>query len=192
MKNGKKLYNERAITFFHETERYANDLNIYNRSKNGTNLRDDLIVWIARDNITGRFNRYWQKRSSFLTFLSITKKLTYKIPRNNGCFLILGQLRGSNGWHITFIATYISYYAYRYSHLRCFLIRNRTFDTIPLRLPSRMTYRICLVLSSAPNNFQYRRFTVYKIHKRKKLVDARTTAVLLACVRWRVCTLKQT
>ena len=30
MKNGKKLYNERGITFFHETERYVNDLNIYN------------------------------------------------------------------------------------------------------------------------------------------------------------------
>ena len=33
MKNGKKLYNERGITFFHETERYVNNLNIYNRSK---------------------------------------------------------------------------------------------------------------------------------------------------------------
>ena len=43
MKNGKKLYNERRITFFHETERYVNNLNIYNRSKNGTNLWDDLI-----------------------------------------------------------------------------------------------------------------------------------------------------
>ena len=43
MKNGKKLYNERGITFFHETERYVNNLNIYNRSKNGTNLWDDLI-----------------------------------------------------------------------------------------------------------------------------------------------------
>ena len=41
MKNGKKLYNERGITFFHETERYVNNLN--NRSKNGTNLWDDLI-----------------------------------------------------------------------------------------------------------------------------------------------------
>lgn len=40
-----------------------------------------------------------------------------------------------------------------------------------------MTYRICLVLSSAPNNFQHRRFTVYKIHKRKKLVDARTSII---------------
>ena len=44
LKNGKKMYNERGITFFHETERYVNDLNIYNRSKNGTNLWDDLIV----------------------------------------------------------------------------------------------------------------------------------------------------
>ena len=44
MKNGKKLYNERGITFFHETERYLNNLNIYNRSKNGTNLWDDLIL----------------------------------------------------------------------------------------------------------------------------------------------------
>ena len=43
MKNGKKLYNERGITFFHETERYVNNLNIYNRSKNGTNLWDDII-----------------------------------------------------------------------------------------------------------------------------------------------------
>ena len=45
LKNGKKLYNERGITFFHETERYVNDLNIYNRSKNGTNLWDDLIIF---------------------------------------------------------------------------------------------------------------------------------------------------
>ena len=42
LKNGKKLYNERGITFFRETERYVNDLNIYNRSKNGTNLWGDL------------------------------------------------------------------------------------------------------------------------------------------------------
>ena len=46
LKNGKKLYNERGIIFFHETERYANDLNIYNRSKNGTNLWDDLIYLV--------------------------------------------------------------------------------------------------------------------------------------------------
>ena len=47
LKNGKKLYNVRGITFFHETERYVNDLNIYNRSKNGTNLWDDLTVqWL--------------------------------------------------------------------------------------------------------------------------------------------------
>ena len=32
LKNGKKLYNERGITFFHETESYVN-LNIYNRCK---------------------------------------------------------------------------------------------------------------------------------------------------------------
>ena len=43
LKNGKKLYNERGITFFHETESYVNNLNIYNRSKNGTNLWDDLL-----------------------------------------------------------------------------------------------------------------------------------------------------
>ena len=42
-KNGNKLYNERGVTVFHETERYVNNLNIYNRSKNGTNLWDDLI-----------------------------------------------------------------------------------------------------------------------------------------------------
>ena len=45
MKNGKKLYNERGIAFSHETERYVNNLNIYNRSKNGTNLWDDLIIF---------------------------------------------------------------------------------------------------------------------------------------------------
>ena len=45
LKNGKKLYNERGIAFFHETERYVNNLNIYNRSKNGTNLWDDLIQY---------------------------------------------------------------------------------------------------------------------------------------------------
>ena len=45
LKNGKKLCNERGITFFHETERYVNNLNIYNRSKNGTNLWDDLILF---------------------------------------------------------------------------------------------------------------------------------------------------
>ena len=44
LKNGKKLYNEREITFFRETERYVNNLNMYNRSKNGTNLWDDLIL----------------------------------------------------------------------------------------------------------------------------------------------------
>ena len=48
LKNGKKLYNERGITFFHETERYVNNLNIYNRSKNGTNLWDDLIFMLGR------------------------------------------------------------------------------------------------------------------------------------------------
>ena len=42
LNNGKKLYNEWGITSFHETERYVNDLNIYNRSKNGTNVWDDL------------------------------------------------------------------------------------------------------------------------------------------------------
>ena len=47
MKNGKKLYNERGITFFHETERYVNNLNIYNRSKSDTNLWDDLIYYGA-------------------------------------------------------------------------------------------------------------------------------------------------
>ena len=47
LKNGKKLYNERGITFFHETERYVNNLNIYNRSKSDTNLWDDLIYYGA-------------------------------------------------------------------------------------------------------------------------------------------------
>ena len=45
LKNGKKLYNERGITFSHETERYVNNLNIYNRSKNGMNLWYDLIFY---------------------------------------------------------------------------------------------------------------------------------------------------
>ena len=53
LKNGKKLYNERGITFFHETERYVNKLNIYNRSKNGTNLWDDLIEYCI--NTTTKF-----------------------------------------------------------------------------------------------------------------------------------------
>ena len=44
LKNGKKLYNERGLIFFHETERYVNNLNIYNRSKNRTNLWNDLIL----------------------------------------------------------------------------------------------------------------------------------------------------
>ena len=48
MKNGKKLYNERGITFFHETERYVYNLNVYNRWKNGTNLWDDLIFPLWR------------------------------------------------------------------------------------------------------------------------------------------------
>ena len=43
LKNGMKLYSEREITFFHETERYVNNLKIYNSLKNGTNLWDDLI-----------------------------------------------------------------------------------------------------------------------------------------------------
>ena len=43
LKNGKKLYNEKGITLFHETERYINNFDIYNRSKNGTNLWDNLI-----------------------------------------------------------------------------------------------------------------------------------------------------
>ena len=50
--NGKKLYNERGITFFHETERYVNNLNIYNRSKNGTNLWDDLICIVYVEVVT--------------------------------------------------------------------------------------------------------------------------------------------
>ena len=48
LKNGKKLYNEKGITFFHETERYVNNLNIYNRTKKGANLWDDLIYTVLR------------------------------------------------------------------------------------------------------------------------------------------------
>ena len=44
MKNGKKLYNEMGITYFHETERHVYNLNIYNHSKNSTNLWDGLIL----------------------------------------------------------------------------------------------------------------------------------------------------
>ena len=63
LKNGKKLYNERGITFFHETERYVNNLSIYNRSKNGTNLWDDLIQYtIGRERCSaGYFD--WQVKS---------------------------------------------------------------------------------------------------------------------------------
>ena len=49
LKNGKKLYNEKGIIFFHETEKYVSNPNIYNRSKNGTNLWDDLINNIEND-----------------------------------------------------------------------------------------------------------------------------------------------
>ena len=58
-----KLYNERGITFFHETERYVNHLNIYNRSKNGTNLWDDLIYKPSQNQLS---------RYSVLTFLTVT------------------------------------------------------------------------------------------------------------------------
>ena len=58
MKNGKKLYNERGITFFHETERYVNNLNIYIRSKNGTNLWDDLIYRDCIDKVNQFENTY--------------------------------------------------------------------------------------------------------------------------------------
>lgn len=47
LKNGRKLDNGRSITFLHGTERYVNNLNVYNRSKNGTNLWDDLIYVVA-------------------------------------------------------------------------------------------------------------------------------------------------
>ena len=57
MKNGKKLYNERGITFFQETETYVNNLNIYNRSKNGTNLWDDLIHKTVRNSKHKRSQR---------------------------------------------------------------------------------------------------------------------------------------
>ena len=72
LKNGKKLYNEGGITFFHETERYVN-LNIYNRSKNGTNLWDDLIYeYIIRIyNILYEYIIIWiylyNRRNIFLT-----------------------------------------------------------------------------------------------------------------------------
>ena len=65
LKNGKKLYNERGITFFHETERYVNNLNIYNRSKNGTNLWDDLIITNLITNIL--FLKTVRKFEIFLT-----------------------------------------------------------------------------------------------------------------------------
>ena len=65
LKNGKKLYNEGGITFFHETERYVNNLNIYNRSKNGTNLWDDLIITNLITNIL--FLKTVRKFEIFLT-----------------------------------------------------------------------------------------------------------------------------
>ena len=60
LKNGKNLYNEKGITFLRETERNVNDLNIYDRSKNGTNLWDDSVIQIyglkigTEDSQTGR------------------------------------------------------------------------------------------------------------------------------------------
>ena len=61
MKHGKRLYNERGITFFHETERYVNNLNIYNRSKNGTNLWDDLIDASGWNVVRGKFGKVKNK-----------------------------------------------------------------------------------------------------------------------------------
>ena len=79
LKNGKKLYNESGITFFHKTERYVKNLNIYNRSKNGTNLWDDLIYSL-------RINEFsaWLDCTSELTILRI-KMLgkRYKLNKNN-------------------------------------------------------------------------------------------------------------
>ena len=72
MKNRKKVHNERGITFFHETERYVNNLNIYNRSKNGskstenapktgltivgTNYRGWLILHCSRVKLISRLS----------------------------------------------------------------------------------------------------------------------------------------
>ena len=73
MKNEKKLYNKRGITFFHETERYVNNLNIYNRSKNGTNLWNDLIqiifayFFVNKEEIV-----FKQNETCILYFLSCT------------------------------------------------------------------------------------------------------------------------
>ena len=40
---GRSCTTRAGLHFLNETERYVNNLNIYNRSKNGTNLWDDLI-----------------------------------------------------------------------------------------------------------------------------------------------------
>ena len=72
LKNGKKLHNERGITFFHETERYVNNLNIYNRLKNGTNLWDDLIYLMHKCHsvvILSSFITIHLKSSCLLDFL---------------------------------------------------------------------------------------------------------------------------
>ena len=68
LKNRKKLYNERGITFFHETESYVNNLNIYDRSKNGTNLWNDLIFCIKIQSID---NRFWYTFLNICIFFSI-------------------------------------------------------------------------------------------------------------------------
>ena len=84
-KNGKKLYNERGITYFHETERYVNNVNIYNRSKNGTNLWDDLINSITCYNILPRDVPINNKYTNFMVCSIITVLLidTFNISTIN-------------------------------------------------------------------------------------------------------------
>ena len=81
LKNGKKLYIERGITFFHETERYVNDLNIYNRSKNGTNLWDDLIFLTknSHNKETPQWNLFNSVRTKLSPFFLLSRQKERKL-----------------------------------------------------------------------------------------------------------------
>ena len=85
LKNGKKLYNERWITFFHETERYVNNLNIYNRSKNGTNLWDNLIDLLIINYTITSINIFVE---NYLNFCVTYRNVRFTIPRSTN-FLLL-------------------------------------------------------------------------------------------------------
>ena len=71
---GRSCTTRGGITFFHDTERYVNNLNIYNRSKNGTNLWDDQIFLPETNTFSVVYARYgWQKLKSVKTNYSVRR-----------------------------------------------------------------------------------------------------------------------